>query len=385
MSSACLLATPAAGQGLSLDQAVALASERNEVVLAAKERSDATAARVGRARGTFLPSFSIEGDYTHHDEETVRHVGDDEVTIQGRDALLGQAIVRQPLFDARLFPLYKVARYERDAARYAALDTRRRVGFTAADAFLVALSQDQVLGAAQQRLELASSTLSDARVSRPRRLERRLLAELEPRLPSASWRSPAAIRRAYLELASIMNAPIDPPLIAPDYMLAAAAEPPGEPVAMIAAARERRLTSAPGSLHAKARIPPHRNRPRGRPALRSHGEPTRPMSPGPSNERGVSGRVDHLADSTVAAQAERASGRRWPTPPTHVQLRERQIELEVRRALVELNSEQASSRQAQVAAEVGRRNARESTVSSPRTRFGTWKPPTPMCGCSKPK
>jgi outer membrane protein TolC len=40
---------------------------------------------------------------------------------------------------------------------------------------------------------------------------------------------------------------------------------------------------------------------------------------------------------------------------------ERQIELEVRTALVRLSSEQASSRQAQVAAEVGRRNARETT------------------------
>jgi len=370
LGSALLLAAPARGQGLSLERAVALASERNEVVLAAKERSDAAGARVGRARGAFLPSLSIEGDYTHRGEETVRQVGDDEVTIQGRDALLGQAIVRQPLFDARLFPLYKVAGYERDAARYVALDTRRRIGFAAADAFLVALSQDQVLEAANRRLELASNTLSDARA----RFAAQIVSSNDvtrAELELASAERELALARgeqesAYLELASIMNAPIDPPLIAPDYMLATAAEPPGEPVNLIAAARERRLDVGANRLtaqaaHAAAKEPLMRLIPR----FDLHGELDQTNVAGLSGDESEwFGRVELTWPLFDGGQREAERAERSALADAadyEVQSQERQIDLEVRRALVELESEQASIRQAKVAADVGQRNAREST------------------------
>ena len=365
-----LLVSPAWGQGLTLEQAVAFASERNEVVLAAKERSDATAARVGRARGAFLPSLSIEGDYTRHDEETVRQVGDDEVTIQAQDALLGQAIVRQPLFDARLFPLYKVAGYERDAARYVALDTRRRVGFTAADAFLAALSQDQVLGAANRRLELASSTLADARA----RFAAQIVSSNDvtrAELELASAERELALARgnqesAYLELASIMNAPIDPPLVPPDYLLAVAAEPPGETMSLIAAARERRLDVGADRFTAQAaRAAAKEPLTRLVPRFDLHGELDQTNVAGLSDdEREWFGRVELTWPIFDGGQREAERKERSALADAadyDVQSRERQIDLEVRRALVELVSEQASSKQAQVAAEVGRRNAREST------------------------
>ncbi len=363
-------AQSAEAQGLSLDQAVAFAVERNEAVLAAMERSDAARARAGRARGAFLPSLTIEGDYTRRGEETVRQVGDDEVTIERRDAFGTQAIVRQPLFDARLFPLYSAARLGRDAARFEALDIRRRIGFTAADAFLVALTQDQVVQAATRRHELAASTLADARA----RFSAQIVSTNDvtrAELELASAQRELELARgdqegAYLGLESVMNAPIDPPLVPPDYMLAVAAEPPGEPAELVPVARRRRLDVGADRLAAEAaralaREPLMRLVPR----FDLHGELDQ------TNEGGLSGdetdwfgRVELTWPLFDGGQREAERAERSALADAadyEVKALERQIELEVRTALVRLSSEQASSRQAQVAAEVGRRNARETT------------------------
>jgi outer membrane protein TolC len=371
---ACVLllgaAPPANAEGLSLDRAVAIAIERNEVVLAAMERSDAARARVGRARGAFLPSFSLEGDYTRRGEESVRQVGDEEVTIQSRDAFGGQAILRQPLFDARLIPLYRAARLERDAARYGAFDIQRRIGFSAADAFLVALSRDQVLQAAERRLELAASTVADARA--------RFAAQIassndvtRTELELASAERELALARgeqesAYLELESIMNAPIDPPLVPPDYLLAAAAEPPGEMVELVATAQLRRLDVGADRLSARAaRAAAQEPLMRLVPRFDLHGELDQTTVGGLSGqETDWFGRVELTWPLFDGGQREAERAERSALADAadyEVRALERQIELEVRTALVTLASEQASSRQAQAAADVGRRNAREAT------------------------
>jgi outer membrane protein TolC len=274
------------------------------------------------------------------------------------------------LFDARLFPLYRAARLGRDAARFEALDIRRRVGFTAADAFLAALTQDQVLQAAVRRHELAASTLTDARA----RFAAQIVssndvtrAELELATAQRELElARGAQEGAYLGLENVMNAPIDPPLVPPDYILAAAAEPPGEPAELVPVARERRLDVGADRLsaeaaHALAKEPMMRLVPR----FDLHGELDQ------TNEGGLSGdetdwfgRVELTWPLFDGGQREAERAERSALADAadyEVQLLERQIDLEVRTALVRLESEQASSRQAQVAAEVGRRNARETT------------------------
>jgi outer membrane protein TolC len=348
---------------------VALAVERNEAGLAAEERHDAARARAGRARGALLPSLTIEGDYTRRGYETVREVGDDDVVIQSRNALSELAILRQPFFDMRLIPLYRAARRARDAAHLESAETKRQVGFAAATAFLNALSQEQVLAAAMRRLELATKTLSDASA----RFEAQIVssndvtrAELE--LASAErelTRARGEQESAYLELASVMNATIESPLVPPDDILAQAAAPPaGAAESMITEAQRRRLDLGAQRLTAEA----------------SHSTASEPMlrllprfdlvgQAEHTNEGGLAGRENDwfarieltwpLFDGgqREAERAERAA--LADAADLEVRALERQVELEVRTALVALTSEQAANRQAEIAANVARRNAAE--------------------------
>ena len=135
---------------------------------------------------------------------------------------------------------------------------------------------------------------------------------------------------------------------------------------MIAAARERRLDVGADrftakAAHSAAQEPLTRLVPR----FDLHGELDQTNVAGLSgDEREWFGRVEltwPIFDGGQREAERRERSALADAADYDVQLRERQIELEVRRALVELNSEQASSRQAKVAAEVGRRNAREST------------------------
>jgi outer membrane protein TolC len=155
-------------------------------------------------------------------------------------------------------------------------------------------------------------------------------------------------------------------LIAPDYRLATAAEPPGEPVTLIAAARERRLDVEANRLtaqaaHAAAKEPLMRLIPR----FDLHGELDQTNVAGLSGDESEwFGRVELTWPLFDGGQREAERAERSALADAadyEVQSQERQIDLEVRRALVELESEQASIRQAKVAAEVGERNAREST------------------------
>ncbi|MBM3277799.1 MAG: TolC family protein [Candidatus Handelsmanbacteria bacterium] len=361
------LALPALAQEpLSLERAVQLALERNERAQTAQLQAKAAEARVARARAFFFPELTLVGAYTRRAQETVRKVGDDEVTIQKLNVLAPRATATLTLFDPRSLPLYRQARRERDAVQLSASESRRLLGFEAADAFLRTLSAEQVHEAARRRLELAEQSLADARA----RFAAQLVssndvtrAELE--LATArhqAIRAGGEQEDAYLNLGYLLDAPVAGPLAPPGQLLETASLAPGPPAPFIAEALGARLDLAASQRRAEARAA-------------AASEPLRRLLPSLSanaqyrmtNEGGLSGRTrDWSAGMDLtwnlydrgelwAERAERGALAR--IAGLEAQALARRAELEVRTALVAMASQQAASDQAQVAAQVARENA----------------------------
>src|SRR5687767_1964349 len=148
------MALPVFGQEavpLTIERAVELALTRNERAAAAETTVEAADARLSRARTAFFPRLDITGSFRNDS------AGDT------RNTLASVATLSQPLFDARAFPLIRFARLERSSIRLFADEDKRILGYDAADAFLVTLSLEQVLTAAEHRREFARTSLEDSR------------------------------------------------------------------------------------------------------------------------------------------------------------------------------------------------------------------------------
>jgi outer membrane protein TolC len=208
----------AAQEALTIERAVDLAVTRNERAAIADTTVEAAEARVRRARSAFLPRFDINGN-----------VGSDIGNGSERDVST-TAQLTQTLFDARVFPLYRQQRFERDAVRLSAEDSKRLLGFDAAATFLSTLSFEQVLLAAERRRTFAQTNLDDVRA----RFEAGLVssndvtrAELE--LATAVRELAQAtgdVQASRVELETLLKADVDGPLAPPVALLDAADDPP---------------------------------------------------------------------------------------------------------------------------------------------------------------
>lgn len=373
LAAAALLA-PAEAPGqdvpLTMARAIELAQTRNERALQAEARADAAGARLARARTFFFPDLDVSGTYTRRAYESVRSIGDEDVTIQSFNAMNGSATLSQTIFDARAFPLLRQARYSFEAAKLASADARRQIGYEAADAFLITLSRDRVVAAAERRRQFAEESLRDARA----RFEAGLvssndvtrseleLATAERGLAQAAGEAQAA----YLELGNLLNEPVSGPLAAPDTLLASAAATAPDAKTALEQAGGQRLDLL--SLEQSTE------------ALRQFAaEPSRRVIPRfnfvgqyrATNEGGLSGRKeDGSAALTIAWPLFDGGDRSAERAERLALVREaelgavalgREIELEIRSAAVALESERASLRAATVAAAAASKNLQETT------------------------
>jgi len=345
---------------LTLERAVALAIERNERAAIAETAVEAAEARVRRARTAFFPrldiSGNLRGDYTDRTERT----------------LSTSALVTQPIFDARVFPLYRAQRFERDAARFSASDSRRILGYDAAALFLATLSAEQVLRAAENRRTFAETNLTDVRA----RFEAGLVssndvtrARLEVATAERSLAQAAGdLSASRLQLQNLTREPALV-LVTPAGLLEDAAHDPSHiSDAMLIEARGRR-----GDLSAqRARVEATRafaEEPNARffPSVLLNAQ-TRNINDGPifsnRNNEGFVGLSFSwpVFDAGVrgAERAERTALLRGEE--LELQLAQHELERELRTASSQLSAERESLRAASGARDAARTNAEETNV-----------------------
>lgn len=340
---------------LTLERAVTLALERNERAAIADTTVEAAEARVSRARTAFFPRVDVLGSWrTDFPDPTDR-------------TLSTSALLTQPIFDARAFPLFRQARFQREAARFGAGESKRILGFDAAAVFLNALSFEQVQLAAQRRRDFAQTNLDDVRA----RFEAGLVssndvtrAELE--LATAVRGVAEAtgnVQAARVDLENLLKADVQA-LAPPTALLEAAAATPS---ADIAAAQGRRGDIAAARANVEAlRAFSDETRARFLPSVGLTAQ-TRNINDGPITSREQDGFVGvslawPVFDAGVrgAERREREAIVRGAELELEASLRG--VERELQSAEVRLATEQAALREAAAAVRAARKNADETQI-----------------------
>jgi outer membrane protein TolC len=351
--------TSAQDAPLTIERAVELALTRNERAAIADTTVEAAEARVRRARTAFFPRVDIGGN-----------LGTDIGNGSERD-LSVSALVTQPLFDARVFPLYRQQRFERDAARLSADDSKRVLGFDAAVSFLTTLSFEQVLRAAERRRDFAQTNLDDVRA----RFEAGLVSSND--VTRADLELATAVRElaqakgdvdaSRVELETLLKTDISGPLAPPVALLDAADNPPPAGGTAIADAQARRSDIAARRARVEA-LRAFADEPNARffPSVLFTAQ-TRNVNDGRITNRNNEGFMGvsfawPVFDAGLrgADRAERTANVRGAELQLEFELRD--VERQMRGAAVQLTTEQASLREAIAAVRAARKNTDETSI-----------------------
>lgn len=344
---------------LTIERAVELALERNERAAIAETTVEAAEARVSRARTAFLPRVDVNGNWRN----------DFEAESTDR-TLQTSAFLTQPIFDARVFPLYRQARFQREATRFTAADTRRLLAFDAAGTFLQTLSLEQVLLAAGHRREFAQTNLDDVRA----RFEAGLVssndvtrAELE--LATAVRgvaQATGDVQASRIELETLLKTDVGP-LAPPESLLVAAANPPAATEAQITAAQQRRPDIAATRANVEA-LRAFAQEPAARflPSVLFTAQ-TRNINDGPLTSRTNDGFFGFsfswpVFDAGLRHAESRERNALVRGAELQLQLAQRDVERQLRSAAVQLATEQAALREAIAALRAARKNAEETNA-----------------------
>lgn len=358
-------AASAQGAGLTIEEAVRLALTRNERTKIAEEQLAAAAARVKKARAFFFPDLTASAGYTRRGFEN----GGDSGFNQNPNAFSRAIALNLSLFDARAFPLYRQSKLEYGAARLNAAEEKRLLAFEAADAFIRTLGVEQVQAAAERRLAFAGRTVEDTRARfKGKLVSSNDLTRAELELASAERAVTLArgdVDLARLQLGNLVVSEINGPLVVPGALL----NPPqtGDPERLVAEAQARRLDLAAAHERTKS--------------LRAFAEePSRRIIPilgltGQFQEQTGFGAGIRNPDWLVGLNltwllwdgGERRADREERNAlargfALEVEATRRRVALDVRGALIDLENNRAATRQADVAAQMGQRNAEEVAV-----------------------
>jgi len=221
---------PGEEKKLTMETAVQSALTYNERAAAAEERINASKARLLKVRSFFLPTINATGTYTRRPFAVERTINDQTVTIQSLNALAGNITMNMTLFDSRSFPLFRQVKLEDKAERCNSLESKRALSFEVCNAFLVTLSVDQVLKAAQQRYDLAGKNLEASQA----RYEAQLVSvndvtrtQLEYAAAESNMtRAEGDVENARLQLEFLLGTPLEDQLLPPEKLMAEAEAPP---------------------------------------------------------------------------------------------------------------------------------------------------------------
>lgn len=148
---------------LTLSEALALASRSNETAAIAAVRVQKAEALRREAYATLLPSLTAQGTYTRRSQQVIRTINDQTVVVQAENALSGFGQIDLTLFDARAYPVAKSFSRRFEAQENESAELKRNLAFDVAQNFFAVLSAERLRGAADRRIQVAETTVSDAR------------------------------------------------------------------------------------------------------------------------------------------------------------------------------------------------------------------------------
>jgi outer membrane protein TolC len=366
------LAPPLAAQDrpLTLDQAVKLALERNERALAAREDVVAANARVAQARSFFLPTVTSTSTYTRRAYEVRRLVGESEVVISRFNALSETLALSLTLFNASSLTGLSAVRAQRDAEVAAAAESRRQLAFEVSQGFLATLGTSQVQDASERRFVFARQNLEAAKARFAAGLASVndvTRAELEYATAEVGvTQVKGQVETSLLQLGHLLDAPdaVRGRLAVPEFLIEAASAAAADAEALVAEALARRLDlgslrSLAASRRALARLPML-----GWVPSLSAGGQYRLTNEAAFNNKNWNWNVGATLSWTLFDGGTRFAQYREDKAlaklaDLDVQAATRRVDVEVREALVSLDNQRASLRQANAAHEVAKKNAAE--------------------------
>jgi len=363
-----LLATQ--DQVLSLDEAVKLALERNERALATREDVRAANARVDRARSFFLPTITTTGVYQRRAYEVKRLVGDTEVVIQRFNGFSNAFGLNLTLFDARSLAGLSAVRDQRNAEVDAAAESRRQLAFEVSQAFLATLGTAQVQEASNRRLAFARQSLEAAKARYAAGLTSIndvTRAELEYATAEVGvTQVKGQVETSILQLGYLLDAPdaVRGRLVVPEFLIEAASAEAANSEGLVEEALARRLDVGSlrwlaASQRTLAKVPMLG----WLPSLSASGL-YRITNEASFNNRTWNWNVGATLSWTLFDGLARFSDQRErkalaKLADLDVQAATRRVDVEVREALVSLENQRASLKQASVAQDVAKKNAAE--------------------------
>jgi outer membrane protein TolC len=357
---------------LTLEEAVQLALQQNERALAAGEQLTASRARVTRARAAFLPTANASTTYTRRPFEVTRQVGESTIVVQSYNAISGLGSINMTLFDARSIPAFNQAKADRTAQEFASAESRRQLSFEVGQAFLMTLSTGQVLEASKHRYDYAKQNLDAAKARYAAGLvsvNDVTRAELEFASAEMSViQGQGQTETTALQFGDLLNEPsaVKKTLVIPDYLISGESGHFQDTETLIEEAQIRRLDLNVLRWKAKSQR-----------ALLL--EPTLKWFPSLSfnsrwtytNEAGLTGRNWNwnlgltlswsVFDGFVRNADYRERKALSRIADLDVQAALRGVDIDVREAQVSLDSQKAALKQSQVALDVARRNAAETS------------------------
>jgi len=348
-----------AESALTLESAIQLAMTRNERAAIADLDVSSAEANVSLTRTRFLPLVESSGNVTYRPRD--------------EPATSAQAVLAlsQPLFDPSAFPLHGQAKHELLARRAARTDERRRLAFDTANAFFAVLLADQVVQAAQRKVETAHANVAttDAQVKAQlvssNDVTRAQISQATAVRDLAT--STGNLRAAYVELELLLDTKIAAGLAPPTELLAAGQRPvhAGAQIVTSSVARRADLVAnkeLARAAHDFAREP----RMRYLPAIELGGQLS-VTSDFPSGGHALDALVAINARWTLFDSGTRSAEARSRTARARIADLEtsrlaRSIAAEVRSAAALLASRQAALTAAGTAREAARKGAREAEI-----------------------
>jgi outer membrane protein TolC len=357
---------------LTLDEAVKLALERNEIAKSNQESVVAANARVQSARSFFFPSITSTGTYTRRAYEVRRLVGDSEVVISRFNALSETLGLNLTLFDARSLSGLAAVKAQRNADVAAAAENQRQLAFEVSQAFLATLGVEQLREAAQRRLDYASQNLEAAKARNAAGLvsvNDVTRAELEFATAEVGvTQNTGSVETATLQLGYLLDAPdaVRGRLVVPEFLIEAASAEGANAEALVEEALARRLDV--GSLRwiAAARRQAAKAPMLGWiPSLSASGQ-YRLTNEAAFNNKNWNWNVGatlswSLFDGGARFGQDKEQKALARIADLDLQAAVRRVDVDVRNALVSLDSERAALKQATAAQAVAQRNAGETS------------------------